>query len=87
MSDISLQVREILAESIPGCPMPPEQMSSELNLFDDLGADSLDLIEACIALEEMFEIEISDMTTEGLDTVGDVIDFVLDHAPREEEAD
>ena len=87
MTDISLQVREILAESIPGCPMPPEQMSSDLDLFEDLGADSLDLIEACIALEEKFRVEISDMTTEGLATVGDVIDFIIDNAPPEEEAD
>lgn len=43
----------------------------EMNIVDDLGADSLDLVEVVMALEEEFEIEISDEDAERIMTVGD----------------
>lgn len=43
----------------------------EMNIIDDLGADSLDLVEVVMALEEEFDIEISDEDAERIHTVGD----------------
>lgn len=83
MSDVSLQVREILAECIPGCFYAPEIITMEHRLADDLGADALDLFDACVLLEEKFGVEITDETTEGFETVGDVVDFIMDREAEE----
>jgi acyl carrier protein len=75
-------VREILADCIPGCPFDPEEMQAGHDLTDDLEADSLDLVEAALALEEAFGIEISDATAEGFETVGDIVDFIAGQEAR-----
>lgn len=53
---------------------------SEINLatsfIDDLGADSLDLVDLMMALEEEFDIEVTEDEVENLKTVGDIVDFV-----------
>ena len=48
----------------------------EANLLDDLGADSLDVVELVMALEEEFNIEVPDDDVENIRTVRDVIDYV-----------
>jgi acyl carrier protein len=53
------------------------KMKSEANIIDDLGADSLDLVELVMAIEETFDIEVSDEEAEVLRTVGDVEAFVV----------
>ncbi len=53
------------------------KMKSEANIIDDLGADSLDVVELVMALEETFDIEVSDEEAEVLRTVGDVEAFVV----------
>jgi acyl carrier protein len=58
-----------------GCP--PEIVKPDSNLVADLGMDSLDLIETCMAVEEEFEIEISDEEAERYVTVGDIMDLVV----------
>ncbi|MEA1926520.1 MAG: acyl carrier protein [Patescibacteria group bacterium] len=52
----------------------------ESSFVDDLGADSLDLVELVMAMEEEFGIEISDEDAEKLKTVQDVINFANDHS-------
>lgn len=56
---------------------------SEINLatsfIDDLGADSLDLVDLMMALEEEFDIEVTEDEVENLKTVGDIVDFVKSH--------
>jgi acyl carrier protein len=52
-------------------------MKSEANIIDDLGADSLDVVELVMAIEETFDIEVSDEEAEVLRTVGDVEAFVV----------
>lgn len=47
------------------------EIKPEMNIIDDLGADSLDLVEVVMALEEEFDIEISDEDAERIHTVGD----------------
>ncbi len=52
------------------------EVTAEKSFFEDLDADSLDLTELVMTLEEKFEIEINDETAEKLKTVGDVIRFI-----------
>ncbi len=54
----------------------PDQMKSEASILDDLGADSLDVVELVMAIEEAFDIEISDEDAEAMRTVGDVESYV-----------
>ena len=48
-------------------------------LIDDLGADSLDIVELIMALEEEFDLEIPDSDAEKVVTVGDVVDYIKDN--------
>jgi acyl carrier protein len=54
----------------------PGEMNSEASILDDLGADSLDVVELVMAIEEAFDIEISDEDAEAMRTVGDVEKYV-----------
>ncbi len=56
---------------------PADDIKPESNLVSDLGMDSLDLIETCMAVEEEFEIEISNEEAERYVTVGDIMDLVV----------
>lgn len=47
--------------------------------FEDLDADSLDIVELVMALEEEFNLEISDEEVENIKTVGDVVKYIEDH--------
>ena len=55
-----------------------DMISPEFNLVNDLGADSLDIVELVMCLEEEFDIEILDDEAETLETVGDIIEFIED---------
>jgi acyl carrier protein len=52
------------------------EVTSEAHFQDDLGADSLDIVEMIMALESEFGIEVSDEKAETLQTVGDVVKFI-----------
>ena len=54
-------------------------VNMESSFIDDLGADSLDIVELIMALEEAFDIEIPDADAEKVVTVGDVVDYIKDH--------
>ena len=51
----------------------------EASFIDDLGADSLDIVELVMALEEEFDIEIPDAGAEKVVTVGDVVDYIKEN--------
>lgn len=70
---IDNEVIAIIAEQLG---RDPSEVTAEKSFFEDLDADSLDLTELVMTLEEKFEIEINDETAEKLKTVGDVIRFV-----------
>ena len=53
-----------------------DQVTTEASFMDDLGADSLDTVELVMALEEEFDIEISDEDAEKIQTVQNAIDYV-----------
>jgi acyl carrier protein len=54
-----------------------DQVVPEASILDDLGADSLDVVELVMALEEEFDIEVPDQDVEGIRTVGDVETYVV----------
>ncbi len=54
----------------------PEQVTMEARFGDDLDADSLDLVELVMALEEAFDIEVPEEELEGIETVGQAFDLV-----------
>ncbi|MEE2663919.1 MAG: acyl carrier protein [Myxococcota bacterium] len=53
-----------------------EEVSSSASFFDDLGADSLDIVELVMSMEEEFDVEISDEDVEKMRTIGDALDYL-----------
>ncbi|MBA2849712.1 acyl carrier protein [Thermosulfuriphilus ammonigenes] len=70
------KVIEIIAEQLG---VSKDKVKPEASFIDDLGADSLDLVELVMAMEEAFGLEISDEEAEKLRTVKDVIDYIKTH--------
>ncbi|MDX9785491.1 MAG: acyl carrier protein [Desulfobacterales bacterium] len=68
------KVKKIIAEKLS---VDLEEVVPEASFVDDLGADSLDLVELIMSMEEEFDIEISDEKAEQMVTVKDAIDYVL----------
>ena len=68
------KIKKIIAEKLS---VDLNEIVPEANFIDDLGADSLDLVELIMSMEEEFDIEISDEKAEGLVTVKDAIDYVV----------
>ena len=54
-------------------------VTMEASFIDDLGADSLDIVELIMALEEEFDMEIPDADAEKIVTVGDVVEYIREH--------
>jgi acyl carrier protein len=71
---IETKVRKVIAEKIPDIDL--DDVVPEASLIEDLGADSLTIVELVMSMEEIFDIEIDDDAAEGLVTVQDVIDFI-----------
>ncbi len=73
MSDIATKVKEAVAEQLGHSV---DELSNEASFVDDLGADSLDLVELVMAFEDQFEITIPDEDSANLTTVQSAIDYV-----------
>jgi acyl carrier protein len=73
MASIEERVQKIVAEQLG---VEEEQVTMEASFMDDLGADSLDTVELVMALEEDFEIEISDEDAEKIQKVKDAVEYV-----------
>ena len=56
-----------------------DNIALESSFIDDLGADSLDIVELIMALEEAFDIEIPDSDAEKVVTVNDVVEYIKEH--------
>ena len=73
MSDILAQVKKMAVEHLDA---DEGKVTEKAHFIDDLGADSLDVVELVMAFEEEFDIEIPDDAAENLQTVGDVVKFI-----------
>ncbi len=54
----------------------PEKVTLEANIAEDLGADSLDIVDLVMAIEEEFDMEIPDDAVEKIKTVGDIVNYI-----------
>ena len=70
------RVKKIIVEQLGATEA---SVTMEASFIDDLGADSLDIVELVMALEEEFDIEIPDADAEKVVTVGDVVEYIKDH--------
>ena len=66
-------LREVLVDRLK---VEAEAVTPQANLFDDLGLDSIDLMSAVMAIEERFEIEVSDAELENVTTVGEAVEIL-----------
>ena len=71
---VETKVKKVIAEKIQDLDI--EDVLPEASLIEDLGADSLTIVELVMSMEEIFEIEIDDDDAEKLITVQDAIDFI-----------
>ena len=67
------KVKKIIVEQLG---VEEEEIMLESSFIEDLGADSLDIVELIMALEEEFELEIPDSEAEKIATVGDAVDYI-----------
>ncbi len=70
------KVKEIIIEQLG---VAETAITMEASFIDDLGADSLDIVELIMALEEEFDLEIPDSDAEKVVTVGDVVEYIKEN--------
>jgi acyl carrier protein len=77
MSSVAEKVKTIIAEQLS---VDEEEVTNDASFVDDLGADSLDVVELVMAFEEEFGIEIPDDDAEKITKVKDAIEYIEAHA-------
>jgi acyl carrier protein len=75
--EILVKVREVIVDQLN---VDEDDVVAEASFIDDLGADSLDIVELVMALEESFGISIPDEEAEGIKTVGDAVNYIAANA-------
>lgn len=76
MSDVFDRVKRIIVDRLG---VDESEVTPEASFKDDLGADSLDIVELVMELEDEFDLEISDEDAEKISTVGEVISYIESH--------
>lgn len=67
------RVKELVVEQLG---VEEDEVTAEASFVDDLGADSLDIVELVMAFEEEFDLEIPDEDAEKIQTVGNAVDYI-----------
>jgi acyl carrier protein len=75
-STIEAKVKSIIADQLG---VGEDEIKPASSFIEDLGADSLDIVELVMAMEEEFEVEIPDEEAENIKTVGDAINYINTH--------
>jgi acyl carrier protein len=73
---VETKVKSIIAEQLG---VGEDEIKPESSFIDDLGADSLDIVELVMAMEEEFDVEIPDEQAESIKTVKDAVDYINTH--------
>ena len=73
-SDLAARVRSLVADQLG---LDISEVISGANILDDLGADSLDVVELVMSLEDAFDIEVPDEVVEGMRTICDIEQYVV----------
>ncbi|GGD72833.1 acyl carrier protein [Croceicoccus mobilis] len=76
MSDTEERVKKIVVEHLG---VEADKVTTDASFIDDLGADSLDIVELVMAFEEEFGVEIPDDAAEKITTVGDAVKYIEEH--------
>lgn len=76
-SVIEAKIKEIIAEQLG---LRDDEIVNDANFLEDLGADSLDIVELVMTMEEEFDLEIPDEDAEKIQTVQDCIDYALENS-------
>jgi acyl carrier protein len=76
-TEITEQVQRVICDQLD---VAKESVTEEASIIDDLGADSLAVVELVLALEEQFGVTIPDSETDKIRTVGDVVTYIEQHA-------
>jgi acyl carrier protein len=74
---VVLKVRKLIADALG---VSEDEVVPSASFIEDLGADSLDIVELVMELEKEFEIAIEDDDAERISTVQDAVDYILEHA-------
>lgn len=74
------KMKEMIADQLD---IDAAEITMESNFKDDLNADSLDLFELVMALEDEYEVEIPSEELESMKTVGDIVNYLKDHGVEE----
>ena len=75
--EIADRVKAIIVEQLS---VAAEDVKEEASFIEDLGADSLDIVELIMALEEEYDIEIADEDAEKIQSVGDAVNYILSNS-------
>ncbi len=75
MASVDERVKEIIAEQLG---LEKDDIQPEASFIDDLGADSLDIVEMIMTIEDEFDVEISDEDAEKIMSVQDAINYISD---------
>ena len=76
MADVFDRIKKIIVDRLG---VDEEEVKMEASFKDDLGADSLDIVELVMELEDEFELEISDEDAEKITKVGEVVEYIKSH--------
>ncbi len=76
MMEIFEKVKGILCEQLD---LEEDQVTMESSIVDDLGADSLDIVDLVMSIEDEFDLEFPDEAVENVKTVGDVVKYLEEH--------
>ena len=70
------KIKEIIADKLS---VDPESITLEASFIDDLNADSLDIVELIMSIEEEFDLEIPDNDAEKIVTIGNIVKYIEEH--------
>ncbi len=73
------KVKEIISDQLS---VPVEKITEKTNIAEDLGADSLDLVEILMSLEDEFGVSIPDEAIPNIKTIKDLVDFIESHKKK-----
>jgi len=76
-SQVAERIIQIVAEKMD---KPKEEISEDKSIINDLGADSLDVVEVIMDIEDEFDLSIPEEEAQKINTIGDAIDYVTEHA-------
>ncbi|RMG15103.1 MAG: acyl carrier protein [Planctomycetota bacterium] len=76
MSSVADKVTDIVCDQLG---VPREKVTPETSFINDLGADSLDIVELVMELEQEFDVDIPDESAEKIQTVGEVVRYIEEH--------